>query len=427
MVARQTVCVSRLGGGRKGEVKFGRFLGNDTVTVDAVVEGWSTRTREAVAGRHVLAIQDTTEVKFRTDEGRRRGLGKVGKGNVYGVLVHSMIAVDADTKAFLGLVGGKVWTRDGVATVSHKNRTLSEKESQRWIDTAVEGKEVLAAASMVTDVNDREGDFYPKWVRGRSEGLHQLTRASQNRSLANTNECLFTVARTFPEAGSREITLAARSGQPERTAKVTIRFGTVEICRPKHNRERGLPPSITLRLVEVYEANPPAGAERVHWRLLTTHELADAAAAWQIVDWYLLRWAIEQLHRTMKRQGLRLEDSQIESADRLLKLAAIATSAAAITMQLVQARDGTTDEPASIAFSEEEIATLDALNPTLEGGTKLQKNPHRRHSLAWAAWIIARLGGWNGYKSSKPPGPITFRHGLEYFRAISRGHHLGTV
>jgi hypothetical protein len=42
---------------------------------------------------------------------------------------------------------------------------------------------------------------------------------------------------------------------------------------------------------------------------------------------------------------------------------------------------------------------------------RLQSNPHPKASLAWAAWIIAKLGGWNGYASSKPPGPITFFNG----------------
>ena len=43
-------------------------------------------------------------------------------------------------------------------------------------------------------------------------------------------------------------------------------------------------------------------------------------------------------------------------------------------------------------------------------------------SLAWAAWIIARLGGWNCYY--KPPGPITFRRGMAQFYPIHRGRQL---
>ena len=31
------------------------------------------------------------------------------------------------------------------------------------------------------------------------------------------------------------------------------------------------------------------------------------------------------------------------------------------------------------------------------------------------------MGGWNGYPSSRPPGPITLRNGWEYFHAIAKG------
>ncbi len=130
----------------------------------------------------------------------------------------------------------------------------------------------------------------------------------------------------------------------------------------------------------------------------------------------------------MKTHGLQLEDSQLASAEGLIKLAAIAAKAAAVTLQLVQARDGKSQEPAAIAFSAPEIALLDGLAAgQYQGKTALQKNPHQPHSLAWATWIIARLGGWNGYPSSKPPGPITLRHGLEYFHAIAKGWNLRDV
>ena len=106
-----------------------------------------------------------------------------------------------------------------------------------------------------------------------------------------------------------------------------------------------------------------------------------------------------------------MEDSQVASAERLTKLAAIATKAACIDIQLVQARDGISKEPASNVFTEAEVETLAALVPTLEGKSERQKNLHPRGGLAWAGWCIARLGGWNCYY--KPPGPITYRRGME--------------
>ncbi|HEY5313010.1 MAG TPA: hypothetical protein VIK18_10845 [Pirellulales bacterium] len=124
----------------------------------------------------------------------------------------------------------------------------------------------------------------------------------------------------------------------------------------------------------------------------------------------------------MKSQGLQLEDSQLGSAERLVKLAAVATKAACVDIQLTQERDGKHQMPAANVFTEPEIETLAALGPTLEGKTERQQNHHPVSSLAWAAWIVARLGGWNCYY--KPPGPITFRRGMEQFHAIHRGRQL---
>ena len=167
---------------------------------------------------------------------------------------------------------------------------------------------------------------------------------------------------------------------------------------------------------------------RSRWCLLTTHQVQSPDEAWQIVGWYKQRWTIEQLFRTLKKQGLRLEDSQLETADRLLKLTAIATHAAALIMQLVQARDGTQLQPASIAFTDTEIDALHAIEADQYAPrTAKQRNPHPDQSLAWAAWIVARLGGWDGYSSSKPPGPITFKHGLQYFHGIAKGWTLKNV
>src|SRR5271166_140453 len=80
MVARQSICLRRLSGGERArEVGFGRFLANEKVTVERLIAGWSAQTSSAVADRHVLAIQDTSEINFLTTPERRRGLGEVRK------------------------------------------------------------------------------------------------------------------------------------------------------------------------------------------------------------------------------------------------------------------------------------------------------------------------------------------------------------
>ena len=427
MVAGKDVCLRRLAKGVRGrEVRFNRFLGNAKVTTERVIEGWSEGTTAAAEGRHVLAIQDTSEINFATTAERRRGLGEIGKGNGRGVLLHPMLAVDAENGICLGLVSGEVWTRNGRRTVSHDLRDLSDKESQRWISTALAAKPVLANAAMVTALGDRESDIFALYASAAKKRFHVIARSMHDRKLADGTG-LYAASEALAVVDQRAIVLPARAQRAERIAQLELRFGAMNLARPQSKFLRNLPTSLPLTLVEAYEADPPAGTEPLHWRLLTTHSVANAEQAWRVVEWYKRRWLIEQFFRILKTQGLRLEDSQVATADRLLKLVAIASKAAVITIQLLQARDGRTHQPVQLAFDANGVATLAALNRNLEAQSKRLRNPHPPDSLAWAAWIIGRLGGWDGYPSSKPPGPISMKSGLEYFHAVAAGWSLRDV
>jgi hypothetical protein len=137
MVARKTVCLKHLRGNRGGELGAGRFFANKKVTVKRLVDSRSERTVTAVAGRHVLALQDTTEVSIATGAGHRRGLGWCGHGSARGVLAHVMMATDADSGACLApafagtsLVGGTIWNREKPVTSPLRKRLLAQRESR---------------------------------------------------------------------------------------------------------------------------------------------------------------------------------------------------------------------------------------------------------------------------------------------------------
>jgi hypothetical protein len=434
MVQLGTGCLRRLAQGREElEIRFGRLLRNRRVTAEAIIAGWSEETVRAAAGRHVLAIQDTSEFNFRTTESNQRGLGVIGKGVGRGILFHPMIAVDADTGECLGLVGGSLWTRDEAAggktsrrqrKKQNRRRCFDQKETRHWIETPQAAKPVLAAAATVTMIADREADSYPFWALVPEANVHVLGRVYHDRKLVEGGT-LTTAPRSWPVLGTRRLTVREREERPERKAVLELRAGTVTILRPQETRDPGLPDQLTLTLIELSEPNPPAGTEPVTWRLLTTHAAPDIAAAWQIVDWYRMRWVIEQFFRTLKKQGLQIEDSQLDTADRLLKLVAIAARAAVIIMQLTQARDGNSTLAAALVFSTAEIATLEAVNASYCGPSR--SNPHAHQSLPWASWIIARLGGWNGRPKARPPGPITFKHGLDTLQTMARGWALRDV
>ena len=89
-------CVLALARGqRRGEVGFGQFLRNPSVTVAELCSGAAHRTSEDVAGHDVLAIQDTSDIVLGAKKVRALDYGPAGKGGGLGeVLVHLIMAVD---------------------------------------------------------------------------------------------------------------------------------------------------------------------------------------------------------------------------------------------------------------------------------------------------------------------------------------------
>jgi hypothetical protein len=421
-VERVTINLRAAANGRADWVGFSRWLNNPNVTASEMALHSAEALSERVAGLHALAIQDTTELNYARHAGRVRGLGASGNGVDPGLFVHPVLALDADSRALLGLAGLQIWTRQGPASPDYRYQPIEEKESYRWIQGAASAKSALAAAAMVTVIGDRESDIYEEFDRIPDTRTHLLTRACRDRALADGGR-LFDIAETWPAQHHFELEVRAQPGRAARTAKIALRFGEVTIKRPGNCSDPAAARQLTLRLVEVRELDAIV-EEPIHWRLLTTHAVTTVAQALQIVAWYRERWHIEQLFRTSKSQGLDIESSQVEAAEALFNLAAIAMIAATKIMQLVLARDGTVDRPATDIVTEDQLPMLETLQSSLEGKTAKQKNPHPKHSIAWLAWIIARLGGWTGYASERAPGPITMRRGWNRFEQMAQGWRL---
>src|SRR6267142_114642 len=246
MLCARNVCLRRMARGLwSAQMRFWRFVSNPRVTVERLIEGWSDQTRVAASGRHVLAIQDTSEIKFPTTQEDRRGLGRIKKGNVYGVLLHAMIAVDADTGSCLGLVGGQVWTREEKSKAPHAQRALADKESRRWVVTAEQAKEVLAQARTITVINDREGDFYAHWARTPKDNVHLLSRVMHDHGLVKGGT-LRKAVRRVAFCAKAVIELPTRIDRRARKAHLSLRFGSVVLKRPRNTLEKDLPESVAL-------------------------------------------------------------------------------------------------------------------------------------------------------------------------------------
>ena len=431
-MARPGSCIRRLGGSRAREMQFTRWLRNGSVSVEEMGGHAGAATASQATGRSVVAIQDTSELALGGLGKREQGYGPVcGGGAVGGVLLHPVLAVEEGTGALLGLADLQVWNREGGAKVApRRGRATSEKESQRWLDGMARAGKVLAEASEITVVSDSESDIYELFAR-RPANLHLLVRAAQDRRIETDGQTagtgpqsdkLFSFADALAEQGRFSLHLPAIPGRSARQADCALRFSPVALRKPRNGAAAELPDRVCLTLVDIREISPVAGAKPVHWRLLTTHSVTSLEEAHRVRALYCQRWRIEEFFRTLKTAGFDIEAAEIGDPRAMINFVAAASVAAITVMQLVQARDGTTDQSLSAAFEPEDQPVLEALSAKLEGKTDRQKNPHPKASLAFAAWVIARLGGWTGYYGK--PGPRVMRRGLEDFRRIKYGTKL---
>lgn len=425
MLARVTAKVRQFSRCRSEEAAAARFFRNDRVNVEEILATASAQTGNACAGRHVLLIEDTSEINYESKKGRKRGLGQVGNGADVGLFVHPALALDAKDGSVLGLGWATIWRRRKTKSPDYSRLPIEAKESHRWITTAQMACQRLNQASSITVVADREADIYEVFARIPDKRVQLLIRASFDRALADCDERMLERIGAVRPAGRISFEMPARAGRSGRTVAAAVKFAGVTIRKPKNSTGKGDPEAITLNLVQVSEVDPPSAEDAVEWTLLTTHEIASLTDALRLVEHYRLRWTIEQLFRTIKSQGVDIEESFLRDGEALEKLAAVALIIATKTLQLVHARDERGHKyPATRVFAPDDLAVLVHIIAHLEGKTARQKNPHPPQTLAWASWAIARLGGWNGYKSERPPGPITFCQGLARFSAMAEGFRL---
>jgi hypothetical protein len=427
LVARPCSCIRRLAGTRAREMQFTRFLRNASVTADEMAAHAAQRTAGRAAGRDVVVIQDTSELALGGARAKASGYGPVGKGGALrGLLLHAVLAVDAGSGEVLGLVDAKVRNREGGKATARRSRKTSEKESQRWLDGTMRAGEVLAAAGQITGVSDRESDIYEHFAR-RPSPVHLIVRACQNRKIetedADQVNLLFAHVDALPEQDRIEVKIPAAPGRKARVTELAVRYSRVVLRKPLHGAAPDLPATLTLTMVDVRESSPSGDGKPVHWRLLTTYTVTNVREARRIVDLYRMRWAIEEFFHTLKTAGFDIEAADIGDPQAMIKFVAAAAIAAVTVMQLVKARDGTTAQSLADAFEPADQPILEAISVQLEGKTARQKNPHPKGSLAFAAWVIGRLGGWTGYYGK--PGPQVMRRGLDDFQRIKFGASLG--
>ena len=199
---------------------------------------------------------------------------------------------------------------------------------------------------------------------------------------------------------------------------MSLKWEKVKLGHPSRKPMKGgSTDCIELTVIEASELpeSVKQGEDPISWTLLTTHKVRNAADALRYVGWYSQRWLIEELFHLLKTKGLCFEEAQLESGAGLKKLIVLALQVGLRIMALRLSIDSSHKVKANIIFSEEEIEFMNIYMNELEGKTEKQKNPYDKGTIQWAAWGIARMGSWSGYKSHGPPGYITMKNGLVDF------------
>jgi hypothetical protein len=406
---------------------FYRLLENEKFSEENIERSIVKRCGQLCQGRHVLCIQDTSEINLESHRGRIKkdsGVGKTTKDGILGFFLHSCFVVDADKGTALGYSYIDVWHREEQGQDRHerqyKKQPIEEKESYKWIAAAEQSHKELMSAKQITIVADREADIYDLFGRYRATNVNLLIRSSSNRQINDGSEKVIERLAKQPvkHTYTIEVNGDIRKGIQKRKVELELKWATVELRKPGSCKDRSLPSKVTVTVVEAREKGKKDG---LCWRLYTTHEVATVEQALQIIQWYKERWYIEQIHRLLKMQCFQIESSQLETGWAIRKLTMLALLAALRIMQMLIAYEDDHEQPIDEVFTKDEQQCMEQLNQKLAGKTEKLSNPHKPTTLKWATWIIARLGGWKGYASQRKPGPIILHRGFIKFYQLHEG------
>lgn len=431
-------------GSNLGELRaFYRLLSNECLDMSDMINNHCQISPELLSGRHVLALGDGVSINLTSAYGRMNSTeqGKVGvleNNQTRGLMSQVILSIDAATSEVLGLSDIVLYNRakrEGKVE-KHQARQLiyDQKESSKWSLSAQNAKVHLQGCQKLTYIFDRDSDrFETLQALARIPDTDFIIRTRENRMVIYQGEHLRVnqILEQLPIMGSYELDIKklnhpiregrARKQRKARKSTMEVRwFAIDQINAPSgiSKKEKIVGPFYYLQVKERLE-DVPQGEDPIEWTILTTHFIDSLKESQLIVHYYQQRWHIEQLFRVCKTQGFELESTQLESINAIMRLTIMTMAAACQIMQLNLAREHTTHK-IDFVFDQQEQQVLSKLNEELEGRTKKSKNPNVNNQLSWARWVIARLGGWKGYQSQGPPGPITISRGFKEFQTYKK-------
>jgi hypothetical protein len=317
-----------------------------------------------------VTAQDTTALSYNTLR-QTKDLGTVGdsRNPGRGLWLHTMQAFRADGIP-LGCAWAKLWARKETQsdTDRRNEQSVDQKESGRWLE-AYQAACRMAQAMPQTHVfiaGDREADLYELYDQTETAppNLHLLVRAQHDRMLTEGHKLWHQLLQQ-PAQGTMQVRVHRRENRPARLATLEIRWESIQAAPPRVALKKSWRP-IPLYAVMAREIAPPLGQEAIEWVLLTDWKVENLKMAIRVVKWYALRWGIECWHQTLK-DVCKIEKRQMESAAALVRALVLDMIVAWRALMLCRLGKEHPSLPASLFYSEEELAVLEVYKKKSRG------------------------------------------------------------
>lgn len=375
------------------------------VTPEAILQAHRDATVERMRSLPLVIVpNDTTNLDF-TNHDSVEGFGYLDAKNHRGLKAHTASAVTPEG-VMLGVLHQQLWSRipeELGKREDRRKRATEDKESQKWLDALDAVQKVVPESSISVVTGDSESDMYELFAHPREAHVELLVRSCQNRRVAGQALLQQTVEAT-PPCGHLTVEVPRADGRQARTAKLSLRFASVELMPPSSKSQKLK--RIELQAVLAREEHPPEDvAKPIYWLLLTTLSVANAEDAARCVSYYRQRWSIERFHFVLK-SGCNIEKLQLDSLDALETALATYNVVAWRLLYLTHQARLTPNAPCDLVL---EKAEWEALCCRL---TKKPLPPKKPPTLREAVRMIASLGGFLGRKCDGEPGVKTLWLGL---------------
>jgi hypothetical protein len=317
----------------------------------------------------------------------------------------------------LGMSAQQWWARPIEPRPKHRHDLRPEqKETGYWLAAIRQTREVMSTYAPTTRCwfqLDREGDAWPMLTEAALENHWFTVRSSHNRRVrrqGGRRARLRSVVARQPVAATYKMDVKAGPHRKGRTAHMVIRACTVTLDIKDKRTGRKFP--MTMNVVQAREqGTTPRGEKRIEWTLLTNRPVSSTQDLLDVVFGYSMRWRIEELHRTWKSGACRVEETQLRSADAVIKWATILIAVAVRIERIKQLAREQPQRPAAVEFSPLELRAITLLR---FGKSAEARVPDRDAlTIAEVTLWVAKIGGYTGKSSGGPPGSATLARGLK--------------